>query len=155
MTKMPHGSVPPNLPPPRPASSAPAPGSGYPPPSSPPTMPPPPPGYGPPPPAPLPPPAPGTGASSQWQHRAQASAPPASPNPYAYYPRPDKSLAVAYVLWFFFGYLGVHHFYLGKVGRGVGYLLTVAWFLIGWLVDLFTLPAQVRRINAERRVGLR
>jgi hypothetical protein len=25
---------------------------------------------------------------------------------------------------------------------------------IGWLIDLFTLPSQTRRVNAERRVGL-
>jgi TM2 domain-containing membrane protein YozV len=71
------------------------------------------------------------------------------------YLRPEKSLGVAYLLWFFLGFLGVHHFYLGKVGRGVGYLLTFGWFMIGLFVDLFTLPAQVKRINYERKVGLR
>ena len=53
------------------------------------------------------------------------------------------------------GFLGVHHFYLGKVGRGIGYLLTFGWFMIGLLVDLFTLPSQVRRVNYERRAGFR
>ncbi|MGE0171033.1 TM2 domain-containing protein [Nocardioides sp.] len=71
------------------------------------------------------------------------------------YARPDKSLGVAYVLWLFLGFFGVHHFYLGKVGRGIGYLLTFGWFMIGLLVDLFTLPSQVHRVNAERRMGLR
>jgi TM2 domain-containing membrane protein YozV len=69
--------------------------------------------------------------------------------------RPEKSVGVAYLLWFFLGFLGVHHFYLGKVGRGVGYLLTFGWFMIGLFVDLFTLPSQVKRINFERKVGLR
>jgi TM2 domain-containing membrane protein YozV len=67
----------------------------------------------------------------------------------------DKSVRMAYVLWFFLGLIGVHHFYIGKIGRGVGYLLTLAWFTIGWWVDLFTLASQVRRINIERRMGLR
>jgi TM2 domain-containing membrane protein YozV len=58
-----------------------------------------------------------------------------------------KSLGVAYVLWFFFGIFGVHQFYLGKTGRGVGYLLTAAWGLIAWFIDMFTLPTQVKRIN--------
>lgn len=71
------------------------------------------------------------------------------------YARPDLSLGAAYLLWFFLGFLGVHHFYLGKVGRGIGYLLTFGWFMIGWFIDLFTLPSQVQRINAERRMGLR
>lgn len=59
----------------------------------------------------------------------------------------SKSIGVAYVLWFFFGIFGVHQFYLGKTGRGLGYLLTAAWGLVGWFVDLFTLPSQVKRIN--------
>lgn len=59
----------------------------------------------------------------------------------------SKSIGVAYTLWFFFGIFGVHQFYLGKTGRGLGYLLTAAWGLVGWFVDLFTLPAQVKRIN--------
>jgi hypothetical protein len=107
----------------------------------------------------MPPPVPGTGASSQYAQRSSAHIPmhvaqrPA-PHPGVYL-RPDKSLGVAYLLWFFLGFLGVHHFYLGKVGRGIGYLLTFGWFMIGLLVDLFTLPSQVQRINVERKVGLR
>ncbi|BCJ29690.1 TM2 domain-containing protein [Actinocatenispora sera] len=66
----------------------------------------------------------------------------------------DRSLGLAYVLWFFLGLLGIHQFYLGKIGRGVLYLLTGGVLGIGWLIDLFTLPAQTRRVNAERRVGL-
>lgn len=72
-----------------------------------------------------------------------------------YLPVAEKSLAVAYLLWFFLGWLGIHQFYLGKVGRGVGYVLTAAWFFIAWWVDLFTLPAQVKRVNFEHQVGLR
>ncbi|MDO8147501.1 TM2 domain-containing protein [Isoptericola sp. b515] len=100
----------------------------------------------------------GTGAGGPY-YQQQVPAQPVHPRYHAGYPayptRPDKSLAVAYALWFFLGFLGVHHFYLGKVGRGVGYLLTVGWFLVGWLIDLFTLPAQVTQVNAERRAGLR
>jgi len=72
---------------------------------------------------------------------------------YAAYP--PKSLALAYVLWFFLGLFGVQHFYLGKIGRGILYLLTGGILTIGWWVDLFTLPAQVRQVNAQRAVGIR
>jgi hypothetical protein len=107
----------------------------------------------------MPPPVAGTGASSQYAHVASAHFPmhlaQRSAQNRSVYLRPDKSLGVAYLLWFFLGFLGVHHFYLGKVGRGVGYLLTFGWFMIGLLVDLFTLPSQVQRINVERKAGLR
>jgi TM2 domain-containing membrane protein YozV len=68
---------------------------------------------------------------------------------------PQKDLALAYILWFFFGILGIHHFYLGKTGRGLLWLFTGALLTIGWWVDLFTLPAQVRQVNAQRAVGIR
>jgi hypothetical protein len=84
---------------------------------------------------------------------------PASTAPVQYvqhiYPAKEKETAIAYVLWFFLGALGVHHFYLGKIGRGIGYLLTVGWLTIGLWIDLFTLPSQVRQVNTQARVGLR
>ncbi|SDP08646.1 TM2 domain-containing protein [Nakamurella panacisegetis] len=68
---------------------------------------------------------------------------------------PQKSVGVAYVLWFFLGALGVHQFYLGKTGRGILYLFTLGGFLIGLAIDLFTMAAQVRQVNAQRAVGIR
>lgn len=68
---------------------------------------------------------------------------------------PPKELVVAYLLWFFLGIFGAHHFYLGKVGRGFLWLFTLGLFGIGLLVDLFTLPAQTRAVNAKRAVGIR
>jgi hypothetical protein len=70
-------------------------------------------------------------------------------------PLPPKSLAIAYILWFLVGIIGVHHFYMGKVGRGILWLLTLGLAGIGWLVDLFTLPSQIRTVNARRAVGIR
>lgn len=101
----------------------------------------------------MPPPVPGTGANTRHPHVARG--PVATAHAGSYTARPDRSLAVAYLLWLFLGWFGVHHFYLGKAGRGIGYLLTVAWFTIGWWIDLFTLPSQVKRINLEHRIGLR
>jgi hypothetical protein len=65
-------------------------------------------------------------------------------------PIPMKSVGVAYVLLLTVGLLGIHHFYLNKVGRGIGYLFTFGWFGIGWFIDLCTLPSQVRMVNAYR-----
>jgi TM2 domain-containing membrane protein YozV len=52
-------------------------------------------------------------------------------------------------LWFFLGVLGVHKFYLNKFGMGILYIFTGGLLLIGWLVDLFTIPAQVRKFNEQ------
>lgn len=58
-----------------------------------------------------------------------------------------KSLLLAYLLWFLGGPLGLYKFYLGRPGIGLLYFFTGGLFLIGWLVDLFTLPYQVRVAN--------
>ena len=63
-----------------------------------------------------------------------------------------KSTTTAYLLWLFFGGLGIHQFYLGKTGRGISMLLTFGWLTLGLWVDLFTLPRQVRRVNAMTSV---
>ena len=63
----------------------------------------------------------------------------------------ERELWVAYLVWFFLGPVGVHKFFLGKTGRGILYLFTGGLFLIGWIIDLFTLPSQVRAYNDELR----
>lgn len=67
---------------------------------------------------------------------------------------PPKSTGVTYLLWLFFGLLGIHQFYMGKIGRGVLYLLTGGVFGIMWFIDLFTIPGQMRNVNAQRAVGI-
>ena len=64
-----------------------------------------------------------------------------------------KETWIAYILWFFLGWAGVHKFYLGKTGWGVLYLLTGGIFLIGLLIDLFAIPSQVRNYNQGRLGG--
>src|SRR5262249_38966004 len=128
---------------------------------------PPPPGFAAParptPPSAMPPPVPGTGVSGQFTQAAPVPMLAAVPAPVgrlqigppAVYLRPDKSLGLTYLLWLLLGIFGVHHFYLGKWQRGLLYLLTGGLLMIGLLVDLFTLPWQVKRVNAERRAGPR
>ncbi len=97
--------------------------------------------------------------------------------------RTRKSPVLAYVLWFFFGSIGAHQFYMGKVGRAVLYIAlgvclwwsivsgvmvaavaenpdqgaaggAAMWMLGGLavmvlglllLIDLFTIPSQIRK----------
>ena len=78
--------------------------------------------------------------------------------------RNEKSMGVAYALLILFGQLGLHRFYLNRVGSGITQLLLgiIGWgtsfLLIGfvllvplwiWLtVDLFLTAGMVRAANA-------
>jgi TM2 domain-containing membrane protein YozV len=88
-----------------------------------------------------------------------ASLKPASPAQLQYVQAP-ASVGVAYVLWFFFGTLGVHKFYMGSVGSGLFYLVVggIGWATIGagigaiplglvsllCFIDMFTIPSQIK-----------
>ena len=57
----------------------------------------------------------------------------------------QKSRAAALLLCFFLGVFGVHRFYVGKIGTGILYFLTVGCFGIGWLIDMVTIACGVFR----------
>jgi len=65
-----------------------------------------------------------------------------------------KSKGIAYVLWLvsIFGWLGIHRFYLGKIGTGLIWIFTGGVFGIGALIDLFTLGQQVEQYNAGKEL---
>ncbi|MDD4848406.1 MAG: NINE protein [Bacteroidales bacterium] len=60
-----------------------------------------------------------------------------------------KSKGVAYLLWFigFFGTLGLHRFYLGKIGTGILWICTFGLLGVGAFIDLFTLGGKVDTYN--------
>ena len=47
-----------------------------------------------------------------------------------------KSKIVTLILCIFVGYLGIHRFYVGKVGSGIIYFFTGGGFMIGWIYDI-------------------
>ena len=79
-----------------------------------------------------------------------------------------KSALLAYVIWFFLGWFGVHRLYLGRVVSGLlmlaifavswllhfvligflGYLIIVPW----WAIDAFLIPGITRDYN-NRLIG--
>ncbi|MDX1947544.1 MAG: TM2 domain-containing protein [Pirellulaceae bacterium] len=54
---------------------------------------------------------------------------------------------VAWLLLVFLGYLGIQHFYMGKMVTGIIWLLTGGLCGLGWLYDLWTLNDQVSEAN--------
>lgn len=50
-----------------------------------------------------------------------------------------KSKTVALLLCIFLGILGIHRFYVGKIGSGIIWFLTLGVFGIGWIVDIITI----------------
>ncbi len=58
------------------------------------------------------------------------------------------SVAIGYIVWLF-GFTGSHRFYFGKPVTGVIWFFTLGLLGIGWLIDLFLIPAMDRA--AERK----
>ncbi|MBU3182395.1 TM2 domain-containing protein [Clostridium psychrophilum] len=48
----------------------------------------------------------------------------------------DKNRLVALLLCVFFGAIGIHRFYVGKIGTGILMIITFGGFGIWWVVDL-------------------
>ncbi|MDR9415884.1 MAG: TM2 domain-containing protein [Gracilimonas sp.] len=61
----------------------------------------------------------------------------------------SKSKGKAYLFWFvgFFGILGFHRFYLGRIGTGIGWLLSGGILGLGAIYDLFALSQMVDEQN--------
>ena len=49
-----------------------------------------------------------------------------------------KNYYVTLVLVILLGGFGIHRIYVGKVGTGVLYFFTAGLFIIGWVIDIFT-----------------
>lgn len=79
---------------------------------------------------------------------------------------PDEPISaysglVALLLCFFLGYLGIHRFYVGKIGTGILWLVTGGIFGVGWLIDLIVIACGRFRdylgyrlvVGEERMIG--
>ena len=59
----------------------------------------------------------------------------------------DKKKGTALILCIFFGMLGIHYFYVGRISRGIFSLLTLNFFLLGWIVDIVKIATGSFRDN--------
>ncbi|AMV71663.1 TM2 domain-containing protein [Desulfuromonas carbonis] len=62
------------------------------------------------------------------------------------FPRDTHSKTIGYLLWLF-GFTGAHRFYYGKPFTGTLWFFTLGLLGIGWLVDLFLIPAMDRQAD--------
>lgn len=62
------------------------------------------------------------------------------------------SKTFGYLLWIF-GFLGAHRFYYGKPVTGTIWLFTLGLFFIGWIIDLFLIPAMDAEADLRFRGG--
>lgn len=69
-------------------------------------------------------------------------------------PPKDSGLAYVFMIPTLFGVAGVQHFYLGRILRGIIWLLTFGLLGIGTVYDLFTLKRQTRQVNQRRALGI-
>ena len=67
-----------------------------------------------------------------------------------------RNTGMAYLLWslWFFGFAGIHRFYLGKPISGLIWFLTWGLFGIGQIFDLLLIPEMVEEKNFKYRARL-
>lgn len=74
-------------------------------------------------------------------------------SPHALPPK-EKGIAFGLTLLGFVFVAGMQHFYLGRIFKGIIWFLTGGLFFVGTIIDLFTIGAQVKRVNKMRRAGI-
>jgi TM2 domain-containing membrane protein YozV len=63
------------------------------------------------------------------------------------------SKTIGYILWIF-GFMGAHRFYYGRPISGTIWFFTLGLFFIGWLIDLFLIPAMDQQAGLTFSSGL-
>lgn len=53
----------------------------------------------------------------------------------------SKNKTTTLILAIFLGFLGIHRFYVGKVGTGIIWFLTAGFFVFGWIYDIIKIAS--------------
>lgn len=64
----------------------------------------------------------------------------------------SHSVVIGYILWIF-GFMGAHRFYYGKPISGTIWFFTLGLLFIGWIIDLFLIPAMDRAADRRYQEG--
>lgn len=70
-------------------------------------------------------------------------------------PQKDPGIALVLTIVGFFFIAGLQYFYLGKIVKGILFLITLGFLYIGTIISLFTVRGETRRINADLAAGIR
>jgi len=68
------------------------------------------------------------------------------------FPRDTHSKTIGYLLWII-GFTGAHRFYYGKPVTGIIWFFTGGLLGIGWVIDLFLIPAMDRQADVRYQPG--
>lgn len=62
------------------------------------------------------------------------------------------SIVIGYIAWIF-GFMGAHRFYYGKRVTGTIWFFTLGLLFVGWIIDLFLIPAMDREADMRYEPG--
>ena len=65
----------------------------------------------------------------------------------------QPSVGVAYLLWFFLGWIGIHHLYIGRgVGIWILSVITLQGLGLWWIADLFLIPGACSTVRGQQTI---
>ena len=65
----------------------------------------------------------------------------------------QPSVLVAYLLWFFLGWIGIHHLYIGRgVGIWILSVITLQGLGLWWIIDLFLIPGACSTVRGQQTI---